>query len=309
MSEPRSTRTEEGRSAPQRFEGSRVRPPFAYSLYRKILVSSGVRLDEQQGAYPWLIRRSLKSAVRALQRWYGMHFPARAVGGWWWIWRWRFEILQRYLEWESLAWVRRFVKPGMTVVDMGANVGYYTRFLSELVGPTGRVFAFEPNPENFAVLTHNVSRRRYRNVQAFPFAASNTDDGAYLYISPGHSNHSLIEDYTQTEDKLWVNTIRLDTFLDKVVECPRVDFIKVDVEGAELLALEGMERAILRSPGLSMLMEFNPAAIRAGGSTTRQFLDRIRDLGLDWKALCDDGLLGDLPSHVEVPINLLCGRP
>ena len=234
-----------------------------------------------------------------------MHFPARAVGGWWWIWRWRFEILQRYFEWESLAWVRRLVKPGMTVVDIGANVGYYTRFLSELVGPTGRVFAFEPNRQNLAVLTRNVSRRRYSNVQVLPFAVSNTDDGAYLYISPGHSNHSLIEGYTHAENKLWVDTIRLDTFLGQM-DSARVNFIKLDVEGGESLALEGMKETILGSPGVRLLVEFNPAAIRAGGRTREQFLQQITDLGLAWKAIYYDGSLGDLPRDNEIYVNLIC---
>ena len=291
--------------SPGSFNESPVRPPYGYELYRRILGSSGVEREHQRGLYPWLVRRSLKSAVRALQKWYGMHFPARAVGGWWWIWRWRFEILQRYSEWESLAWLRRFVKPGMTVVDIGANVGYYTGFLSELVGPAGRVFAFEPNPENLAVLSRNVARRRYSNVQVVPFAVSNSADGAYLYISPGHSNHSLIEGFTHAEDKLWVGTIRLDTFLDQR-GCPRVDFIKLDVEGGEPLALEGMRETILGSPGVRLLIEFNLAAIRAGGRTRKQFLQQITDLGLAWNALRDDGSLGDLPGEIEINVNVLC---
>ena len=65
-----------------------------------------------------------------------------------------------WFEWESLVWVRRLVRPGMTVLDLGAHIGYYTRIFSRWSVPSGTVLAFEPNPENLEVLRRNLSGPR-----------------------------------------------------------------------------------------------------------------------------------------------------
>lgn len=109
------------------------------------------------------------------------------------------ETLLRYWEHESLAWCRRVVQPGVTVVDAGAHIGYYTRLLAEMVGPSGRVLAFEPHPESVAVLRRNVAGRRYRHVETCDRALSDHSGAAALHVSPGSSNHSLLPGYTPSQ--------------------------------------------------------------------------------------------------------------
>lgn len=123
-------------------------------------------------------------------------FPDRATGGWWWIWRYRFEMLLGWYEYPTILWVDRLVRPGMFVVDIGAHIGYFSRLLARLVGSTGNVLAFEPSPENFLLLVHNLSQRQSHNVLPIQAAVAEKSGRQLLYVSPGHSNHSLVMGYT-----------------------------------------------------------------------------------------------------------------
>jgi FkbM family methyltransferase len=277
-----------------------LKPPFLCRLFRTIVEKSGAAQDEK-GIAASAVRRGVTAGVRLLQRLRRMEFPARATGGWYWIWRWRFEFLMEWFEWESVAWTRGVVKPGMIALDLGAHIGYYTRILSKLVGPMGKVLAFEPNPENVEVLRRNL--RGYRNVEIYPYAVSDANGTCTLFISPGHSNHSLVAGFTQAEGEVEVQAVAIDG-----LGLGSVGFIKMDVEGAESLALQGMRETIGRSKGLHLLMEFNPPALQAAGVPPESFLELIRSLGLEPWGIAEDGSLRPV---VEVPkgglyVNLLC---
>lgn len=268
-----------------------------YRFYRLLLKSyqtSGNR------AYRRLIEGSIRMAAGWQMRRQGMRFPERAAPGWWWTWRWRFEVLMRWTERESVKSCRRLIRPGMTVADVGAHIGYYTRLLSELVGPSGRVFAFEPEPENHAVLVANLAANRYRNVEASDAAVSDRVGTATLHLSPGSSNHSLLSGYTQAQGAREVRTVTLDSFLsDRGVE--RLDFVKIDVEGAEPLVLAGMLRTISRSPALSMLVECNPQALACAGASPDDLLDSLRRMHFTVESVAPDAT-----SAVDNTVNLLC---
>jgi FkbM family methyltransferase len=250
-----------------------------------------------------LYRRSVEGLIHTitlgLMKWHGMQFPPKAVGGWWWIWRFRFELLMRWFEWESVQRVVPIVRPGMTVVDIGAHIGYYTRILSELVGPTGQVLAFEPDTENFAVLRRNLSARRYRNVTLFNCAVADRDEVRPFYISPGNSNHSLVPGYTEAQSISSVRCVTLDSVLaERGIE--KLDFVKSDTEGGEPLVLAGLARTIASSPQLSMLVEFNPVALRCGKTDPEQFLKSLRELGFEIEMIRAD------PATKEIYSNILC---
>jgi FkbM family methyltransferase len=291
-------------------DGQALKGSISYRLYQNLLRSSQAANDEAQSLYTRFVRRAITIAVLGLKRWHHIEFPARGTGGWWWIWRWRFECLMRWFEWESVVWTRRLVRPGMIVVDIGANFGYYSRILSELVGPRGVVFAFEPNPENVAVLTHNLKSRKYSNVRPVAAAISDKNRDAPLYVSPGHSNHSLISGFTETEKTIQVQSMTLDTFLS-AQGINKVDFMKIDIEGGEPLALAGMQETVRNSPDLAFLIECNPRALRAGSSSPEAIMRQISDLGLEPKAILPDCSLATVPdeSAIDLYINLLCRRP
>lgn len=137
---------------------------------------------------------------------------------------------------------KRFVKQGMNVVDAGANIGYYTLLAVKLVGDDGKVFAFEPEPENYSLLLKNVDINGYKNVIVLQKAVSNKTEKKRLILSEedpsGHSFCNLDKE----KGSIMVDAVSLDDFFEKQ-KLP-IDVIKMDIEGAEMLALLGMEKII-----------------------------------------------------------------
>lgn len=128
------------------------------------------------------------------------------------------------------------VKSGMSVVDIGANIGFYSMLSAHLVGDTGNVSSFEPNSENCRLIELSANKNGLKNFKLFPFALSN-EIGHALFTTHIGTNGGLIPD---TEEMLTnpncivVPIMRLDDIMMKPV-----DFIKIDVEGAEGLVIEG----------------------------------------------------------------------
>ena len=174
------------------------------------------------------------------------------------------------------------IRPGMTVFDVGAHVGYYTLMAARLVGPSGRVYAFEAEPENYAILKKNVELNGYTNVTCIPKAVSNQSGVLTLYVSSqGNDRHTIINDPRAISlgPKREVPAITLDEFAASV-GWPQVDVIKMDVEGAEPMALVGMSRLLDRSENLCLVMEFAPEIIRSGGTDPIDFLRTLTCLGI-----------------------------
>jgi FkbM family methyltransferase len=139
------------------------------------------------------------------------------------------------------AVLRRALKVGMTFLDVGANIGFFSLIGSRLVGPTGRVFAVEPYPYNVKVLLSNLRLNACDNVEVLPFAAADSaglrryDDSAgnsgQILDAPAHASAAL--------DECLVYAMPLDRMLPGGT---RVDVVKMDIEGAEHLALKGMRQ-------------------------------------------------------------------
>jgi FkbM family methyltransferase len=143
------------------------------------------------------------------------------------------------------------VRPGQVVYDVGANIGFFTILCARLVGPEGRVFAFEPMPANVATLRHNIAMNGLENVTVVEKALSFSSGTAELFISPWPAFHSLnVEGAVKRDNRgrdagapIVVETVTLDGFL-RGHGGPVPDLVKLDVEGAELLALEGMRETL-----------------------------------------------------------------
>ena len=148
-------------------------------------------------------------------------------------------------EYEShlTAVFERYCTPGMTVVDVGANFGYYSLLASKLVGESGRVIALEPNSENCRLLLSSLRLHGTGNVQLLPVAADTATGWAYYSTHVG-SNGGLIDD----RDLLAHPGVVVPTFrLDDIVDGP-VGFLKMDVEGAEGRVVKGATRLIDARP-------------------------------------------------------------
>lgn len=135
--------------------------------------------------------------------------------------------------------LRRFVKPGMVAYDIGANAGYYTLLLSHLVGPSGRVYAFEPLPESLVNLTHHVRVNDVRNCEVVAAAVSDRSGLAGFRTAESNSMGSLVDG----EAPLRVPTVTIDQLVDEAGFEPP-DIVKMDIEGAEAMALAGAREVL-----------------------------------------------------------------
>ncbi len=181
--------------------------------------------------------------------------------------------------------MRRFLRPGQVVVDVGANVGYLARFFASSVGPAGQVFAFEPNPLIFGLLQKNVTK--FTVVSPYDVALSSSAGESELFLAGSDfSVASLTRDYPAThvvyQDDGKLNSIKVklvigDEFLHDL-GVARLDVLKIDVEGWELNVLAGLEQTIAASPRLTIFSEFNASAQQCAGRTPTElpgwFLDR-----------------------------------
>ena len=170
------------------------------------------------------------------------------------------------------------VRPGDTALDLGAHIGYYTLLLARLVGPGGRVAALEPDPDNFALLRHNVALNGHAHVDVFPVAASNTPGRAALYRSAHNAGDHRLYPSAEEQDRLAVEVeaVPVDHLFRQ--RASGIDFAKIDVQGFEGAALEGMTALLGRSPRVTMLVEFWPFGLARAGFGAARLLDLLAAL-------------------------------
>jgi FkbM family methyltransferase len=256
------------------------------------------------------IKPALKIVTVLLEKSKGFDFPKDDAG---WDGDWKLYMLLGLYERDTVALCARVIRPGMTVLDIGAHIGYFTRLFASMVGMGGKVYAFEPHPENFLLLKSNTSR--FSNVVLMDKGASDVNDSGCLFIcnSKGYEEsgrYSLfrqpdsIADASLTEIKL----IALDTFWEELGR-PRIDLIKMDIEGAEPKALKGAEQLIRHHKRIILVTEFHPANLRSGGTDPEEFLDFVSSLGFRWAVIGKGGnLVSELPRNGDSYVNLYCEK-
>jgi FkbM family methyltransferase len=151
--------------------------------------------------------------------------------------------------------VREHLREGDVAVDVGANVGVITFLAASIAGTSGRVIAVEPNPDNLQLLYRGIVLNGFTNVEVLPCAASNSR--AVFSLTGGTSNTHLIGARAPGEGGYFVQSVVLDEALDGL---PRLDFVKMDIEGHEPQAFEGFSRLIARHRPV-LLVEFNPRCL------------------------------------------------
>ena len=183
-------------------------------------------------------------------------------------------------------YVRKIIQTNNVVVDVGANLGQYTLLFSKLVGNEGTVFSFEPAPENYRLLQMAIEANRCTNVVANELAVSDVSGWADLHISElHHGDHRIIEPKGKRK-AIRVRSVSLD---DQLSEEARIDLIKIDVQGAEPLVFRGMRQIIQKHPELTILTEFSPLHLGTANIEPSEFLEEIRDLGLQTSLLDRNG--------------------
>lgn len=160
----------------------------------------------------------------------------------------------------EFALLDRYVRPGDWVIDVGANVGHYTKRLSELVGPSGRVLAFEPMPATFAILAANAGRFARSNVSLFNAAISDATGLVAMELpkyADGLRNYYQAHVTTDSINELHVMAYPLDLFKTG----NRIALVKVDAEGHEAAVIAGMHELIERDRPTLIIETGKPSVI------------------------------------------------
>lgn len=198
--------------------------------------------------------------------------------------------------------IAEYLRPGMTVIDVGANIGIYTRFFADLVSPGGKVIAIEPDKENHERLSRATAS--HPAVTALHAAASDTTGTCTLYVSSSLNVDHQTYDSGESRQAVSVPAYRID---DLVPPGSRVDFIKMDIQGAEPIAMRGAERVLADNPGIVLLFEFWPYGIRRSGHDPEEFLDRMRESGFRLHAI-PEGQSMDFAEGEDDYYNILARR-
>ena len=184
----------------------------------------------------------------------------------------------RQYERDELRFVRATVRPGMRVVDVGANVGLYTALFASRVGKGGLVIALEPDPVSFDFLTKTVEANAFRNCHLLRAGASNAKGTATLYTSSENRGDNRLYRNATADGSVAVETVALDEVLP-TMGISSIDFLKMDVQGFEGHAAEGLRETLRRSPGLIAMVEFWPDGLSQAGSNPLDLLQLFRGLG------------------------------
>lgn len=247
--------------------------PRLRSFYRKHLNS------------PWLsriIHQIIDILVDTLAHMQNFSFPEK------FNWEWKMEMLMKKYEKDTVKLFEKIITPGMSVVDIGAHIGFFSRIYSELVGAAGHVYCFEADPENYALLEKNTLG--LANVSLHKVAISDKNGTIDFYhLDNSTGCHSIVSPDTPSK-KITVDSATLDSLIEKG-DIENIDLIKIDIEGGEPFAFRGMEKLLNSSTQLKMVAEYNEASLVSGGTSGDDFLKQIASYGFTIHFITKNGLV------------------
>jgi FkbM family methyltransferase len=189
---------------------------------------------------------------------------------------------------EQTNFFKKNIKEGDVVLDLGANIGYFTCLFAQLVGKTGRVFAFEPEQNNFQLLKKNIEVNGYKNVTIEQKAVTNKTCKLKMYLSNSPKDHRIY-DPKDDRDSIEIDGIALDDYFKDLDQ--EINFVKSNVQGADFGVFQGMLSLVEKS-NIIMALEFSPALLKGFGSDPEKFVDllikydfRLHDIRLYEKIL------------------------
>jgi FkbM family methyltransferase len=219
----------------------------------------------------------------------------------------------------ELALCTRILRPGMVALDVGANIGVFAIVMSRAVGPQGRIYAFEPEPSNCALLERNLAANGCNNVTLVRMAVSDSTADACLALAPHEGGDNRLDGAPNDWKRIPVQTTTLDDYFRGRPHSPAL--VKVDVQGAEARVLRGMRRLLDENPNMALITELSPTHLVASGDDPSAFLAELVALGFRLYHIRHDRPAADALSAVspemalricaEGPhdhINLFCAR-
>jgi FkbM family methyltransferase len=185
----------------------------------------------------------------------------------------------------STKQIRKEIKAGMTIVEVGANIGYYSLIEAQIIGDEGKIYAFEPSPKNFKLLTTNIALNGFEGIfETHPNGIGNkSETQKFFLLSKGNMSsflHRKEDKVIKTEGAVDVQIIRLDDFFDSKEDT--IDYVRMDVEGYEFEVLRGMEKILSSNRGpQGLFIEVHSELLNNIGSSCEAFLHYLRGFGYD----------------------------
>ena len=181
---------------------------------------------------------------------------------------------------------KNYCKAGMNVLDIGANIGVYTMLAAKIVGPQGKVFAYEPYPNNCTLIRKSIMENQFNNINLFQNAVSNKEEFILLDSEPGGSNCGSNSMSTNVDSdyvpEVIVQSVTIDNSLSTQT---KIDLIKIDIEGFEGLAIQGMMKTLTNNRPI-IFMEFFPSMIeKCSKINPLTYLKTFQTLGYEFKTL------------------------
>jgi FkbM family methyltransferase len=259
--------------------------------------------------------KALAIAVRWRKWLPWLPYPFQLPFGSWWLAK--DSKMDEFLLWHGGYWqeeaqlnfVKRFLQPGMTVLDIGAHHGLYTLLASKLVGREGKVVAFEPSPRERKRLQHHVWLNFCSNTKVEPYAIGSETSWAEFFVVESRAEdwcNSLRPPSIQgTTRVVNVDVLPLDSYLAGA-KISSVDFVKLDVEGAELSVLQGAQQ-LLRSSGRPVFMvEVEDHRTKPWGYRASEVVITLDAAGYEWFQPQPDGSLFEIaPARGDFEANLV----
>lgn len=189
---------------------------------------------------------------------------------------------KRYTDRNKISLLKEKITPGMKVLDVGANIGFYSKLLAQLVGAGGAVYAFEPDPTNFIHLKKIADK--YKNIVPIQAAIGNRTGKTRLYLSQQLNVDHQSYPGAEGRESIEVPAYRLDDYFN---QREIFDFIKIDIQGYDYYAFQGAENLVRRSGNLMVLGEFWPYGLNKAGINPGQYIRLLKELGLKLHNLPD----------------------
>jgi len=224
------------------------------------------------------------------------------------IYRPLYRAFKAYTDRAERQLLRRILFAGDVVVDVGANIGIYSEFLSRCVGPTGVVHSFEPSPDNFKRL--RAATRKLSNVRLSQAAVGEHSGNSELYLSDKlNVDHRAYMANGDSRRTVPIEMVALDDYF-KPGE--RVDLIKMDIQGYELHALRGANRVLEDHADIKLLVEFWPYGLKQAGANWVDLIAALEQKGMVIQQVSSEGLIpfhpGSTSESADWYVNLFASR-
>jgi FkbM family methyltransferase len=207
---------------------------------------------------------------------------------------------------------KKHIRTGDVFLDIGANIGYFTLIASKIVGNEGKVYSFEPDTTNFSILNKNVELNNCKNVTLVKKAVSDKTGKSDFYLDKNDLGKHSIFNLDQGK-RIEIETVKLDDYFRNY--SGKIDLIKMDIQGAEWLAIRGMKNMLEKNEKVKIYTELDPDALIKSGTNPQEYMKMLTDLGFDLyiinelKQKLEKISKNNLPDKIYgAGVNLLCLR-